>query len=135
MKNLLSFKRWICNACVYFTAISLFLLLVNLAMTGTDSETAVTPTAFLLIFPASLLMSAAGILLALQALPRWARFLGHYGITTLSFFLFLWLPAGSFARPSTTLIVVVLFSIIYWFLFLMIHLVRSRIRRLMEEDD
>ena len=135
MKHLFSFRKWLADACVYFTGISLFLLLVDLAMTGTGAQTAVTPSAFLMIFPAALCMSAAGLLLALQAIPRWARCLGHYGITTLAFFLFLWFPARSSARPSTTLIAIVLFSVIYWLLFLMIHLVRSRIRRLMEEDD
>ena len=126
------FKKWLCGACYYFTGISLFIILLFMALF--NEEQAISGSAFLLVFPASLVMSAGGLLLGVKAIPRWARNLLHYLFTLLAVFLFLWLPHNPIASPSTVLILLAVFTLVYWLLFLLVHLIGGRIRRLMEED-
>ena len=132
MKTWQTLKRWLNGGCVYFTVISLFFLLLNLA----TPEKSITPVSFLRIVPAALTISLGGLLLKWQVIPRWARCLAHYALLMLAFFLFLWMPFVKtvYARPSTTLIVIVILSVVYWLIFLLVHLIGARIRRLMEED-
>ena len=79
-------------------------------------------------------MSAGGLLLGVGSVPRWARYLLHYLFTLLAIVLFLWLPNNPIASPSTVLILWVAFTVVYWLIFLLVHLIGARIRRLMEED-
>lgn len=130
MKTWQTLKRWLNGGCVYFTVISLFFLLLNLA----TPEKSITPVSFLRIVPAALTISLGGLLLKWQVIPRWARCLAHYALLMLAFFLFLWIPLNPIASPSTTLIVIVVLSVVYWLIFLLVHLIGARIRRLMEED-
>lgn len=134
MKTWQIFKRWLNGGCVYFTIFSLFFLLLNLATLENAALKSISPVSFLRILPTALTVSAAGLLLKWQAIPRWARSLSHYVLVILAFFVFLWLPLNPIASPSTTLIVIVILSVVYWLIFLLVHLIGARIRRLMEED-
>lgn len=134
MKPLQTLKRWLNGGCVYFTVIALFFLLLNLATLESENLKSISPISFLRIVPAALTISAAGLMLKWQVLPRWARSLSHYALVILAFFLFLWRPLNPIASTSTTLIVIVILTAIYWLVFLLVHLIGARIRRLMEED-
>lgn len=134
MKPLQILKRWLNGGCVYFTVIALFMLLLNLATLENAALKNISPVSFLRILPAALTVSAAGLLLKWQTIPRWARLLSHYALIILAFFVFLWRPLNPIASPSTTLIVIVILTAIYWLVFLLVHLIGARIRRLMEED-
>jgi len=130
-KNL---KRWLGGGCIYFTLISLFIILLNLAMAGDDSLGRINTPAFLLFFPFGLALSAAEMLLRNKKIARWIAYLSHYVISVASVYIFLWLPSGTVASPSTPLLIMVLFSVLYWMVFGLVLLIRNRVRKLMEED-
>ncbi len=132
MKTLQALKKWILNACVYYTFISMFFILIRLTL-GNLGDSVINYHAFLLFLPCSLGLSAAGMLSKSKALPRWFRILSHYVITLLCVILFIWLPIGKEFKGSTALILLVVFSVLYWILFAVIHLFKGRIRRLLEE--
>ena len=135
MKLWQNIKKWLCGGCVYFTAISLAIILINFMVANEADFGRINTVSFLLIFPLGLCLSAAGLLLRAKQIARWVRYLSHYIITVLSAYIFLWLPSNTAASPSTPLLMLVLFTVLYWIFFGLILLIKARIRRLMEEDD
>ena len=126
-------KRWFVGGCVWYAIISLIPLLINAAL---PTLREVPTKSFLCLFPFSFSMSGAGMLYR-SKLPRWSRILGHYGISILSFLLFILLPAGTTgALPSGVyvLLMLVLLTVIYWILFAIVHIFAERWKRVLEED-
>ena len=134
MNSFKLFKKWLADACVYFTVTALLLILVNLLLNDSGDAGRIHGVSFLLFFPFGLCLSAAGLLFTSKALPLWAKYLLHFLITDLSLFLFLWLPSNSAAQASTGLIMLTLFSVLYWIFLGLAVWIRSRVRKLMEED-
>ncbi len=132
MKTLQVIKKLFLNGCVYYTAIALAMILLNLAI-GAGSDAPILASSFLLLFPASLCFSAGGLLLSNKKLSFPLRALLHYGITLLTVFVFLWLPANMNTRGMVALVLFGLFTLLYWLVFLTVHLIQKRVRRLLEE--
>ncbi len=128
------FKKWLADGCVYFTATSIIMILGNLLLNGAENTGRIHSGSFLLFFPFGLCLSAAGLLFSSKKLPIWTKYLLHFSITDLSLFLFLWLPSNSAAQASTGLIMLTLFSALYWIFLGLAVWIRSRVRKLMEED-
>ena len=128
------FRKWLADGCVYFTATALIMIFGNLLVSGADNVGRIHAGSFLLFFPFGLCLSAAGLLFSSQKLPSWSKYLLHFLITDLSLFLFLWLPSNSSAQASTGLIMLTLFSVLYWIFLGLVVWIRSRVRKLMEED-
>ena len=125
------FQKWLRGGCVYFTVIALCLTLFDFLSSSPGS---IASSAFLLIFPAALTISGASMLLHSDTMPRWARILCHYLLTVFAIFVFLYLPTKKTVQPMQALLMFLVFSIVYWILFLFIHILGGRIRRLMEID-
>ncbi|MBQ7335154.1 MAG: hypothetical protein IJW92_01600 [Clostridia bacterium] len=132
MKTWNLFKKWLIGGCVAYSLLSLFVLLLQIMIS--ESTLMVDANSFLLMFPCGLGISAAIRLGKTEKLPRWVRYILQYVIILLSFVLFLWLPRSTAFSPVNLLLLLVLLSVIYWVLFLLIHLLLVRIKRLWEED-
>ncbi len=130
-----TFLKWLTQGCVYFTVLSLLILFANLLVTDGISSKGISPVAFLLFFPCGLCMSAGELLLRNKALPRWGRFLLHYGISVLAVFLMLYLPVSTNNDPMNKLLMFILLSVVYWVLFGVVMLIYTRVRRLLTEED
>lgn len=124
-------QKWLRGGCVYFTVIALFFTVIDFF---SDASSAIASERFLLIFPAALTISAAGLILHNESFPRWGRILCHYLLTVLGVFVFLYLPTKEKVQPSMALLMAMVFSVVYWILFLFVHIIGGRIRRLMELD-
>ena len=133
MKTLRILKQWMTDGCIYYTVISVLFLFISLAMGNDTDRTLVRESSFLLMLPCGLVISIGTQLLRTKKMPRWSRYLSHYLLTVLGVFLFLWLPADSSATPMAGFLMLVLFSVLYWLIFLVALLVRSRYRKLMED--
>lgn len=134
MKKWTLIKNWLGGGCVYFTLLSLLLILFRLLTNGTDNAGVIYTTSFLLLFPAGLCISLGGMLMRVEKLPRWCRYLFHYLLTVLAVFLFLYLPSGVTVKPISMMLMLALLSVLYWVLFGLTMLIVSRVRKLMEED-
>jgi len=130
MKTLQAIKNWFCGGCVYFTAITLILLLLNLP---SSTSAGIAVTRVLLIFPCGLLLSL-GWTFWKSGLPRWGRALLLYIIDVLAVYLLLYLPFSATGEAAAQLLMFVLLSIVFWIIFGLVALVTLRVRRLMEED-
>lgn len=134
MNTLKALKKWLVNGCVYFAIISLVMIFGKLLLDGSENAGRIHTLSFLLFFPFGLSMSAAGLLLSNKRLHSALRSLLHFLITVFSLFLFLWLPSNASAYASTGLIMLALFSVLYWIFFGLLVWIRSRVRKLMEQD-
>ena len=130
MKSWQTVKKWFTDACVWFTCFSVILMLFSLIASDTNT---VSRTRFLLLFVCGLCFSLAGMLRKTERLPYFARVLLHYIIDTLAAFLFLYLPV-SIDQAATRLVMFLLISLVYWLIVGTITLIKSRVRKLMEEE-
>ena len=129
-------KQWFVGGCVWYAIILLVPLLINEVLSYTQHVKEVPTKAFFFLYLFAFSMSGAGMLYR-SKLPRWSRILGHYGISILSFLLFILLPAGTTgALPLGVLVLsmLVLLSVIYWILFAIVHIFAARWKRVLEED-
>ena len=126
-------KKWLTDGCVWFSVFALAFLFFNLMLSGTEDAQSISPSAFLRIFPCGLCFSLAGMLRHNEKLPLWSRVILHYIIDVLAVFLLLYLPTA-IQQAATRLLMFVLISVIYWIIVGTVALVRSRVRKLMEED-
>lgn len=133
MKFFSVFKKALRATCLWYTVISLCLLVVGLI--AGNGQSYLDATSFLLLFPFGLAMALAGMLYRSGKLRRWARWLLHYAITLCALLVFVLLPHMNGAvSPVTVLLLCVLLSILYWILFLLIHIFQKRFRKILEED-
>ncbi len=132
MKHRRTIGKWLCGGCVCYTLLSVFFLILGMILSGSGYR--VNTFSFLMMLPCALMFSLANLLLGNREMAFWLRALLHYGITILSAFLFLWLPANVEARGSTVLILALTFTAVYWLLFGLVRLMLGRIRRLLADD-
>ena len=133
MKLWRNVKQWLSGGCVYFTLIAMLMILLLAATSADGTQPNINVSSFLLMLPCGLCFSAAGMLLGQKTIAAWVRVLSHYLIAIFSILLFIILP--NFAgRSSTLLVLIMFFSVLYWIVFGLIALVRSRVRKLLEEE-
>lgn len=123
-------KKWLTDACVWFTGFSVFLMFFSIAVSDT---TAIACTRFLLLFVCGLFFSLAGMLKRTERIPSALRLLLHYIIDALAVFTFLYLPV-SVDQAATRLLMFLLISLVYWLVVGAVALIKSRVRKLMEEE-
>jgi len=123
-------KKWLTDACVWFTGFSVFLMFFSIAVSDT---TAIACTRFLLLFVCGLCFSLAGMLKRTERIPSALRLLLHYIIDALAVFTFLYLPV-SVDQAATRLLMFLLISLVYWLVVGAVALIKSRVRKLMEEE-
>jgi hypothetical protein len=133
MKKTTLMKKWLTDTCIWFTVITLILMLLPVIFNrGIDGIP--HTKRFLFVFPFALSFSAAQLLLTAKPLSSTAKRALHYLITLLAFYLFLWLPAKGASGFTSTLIALFLLSILYWLIFLTVFLTKKRFRGFTEED-
>ena len=125
------FKTWLTDGCIIYTVISAFFLILSLIM---GNATAIKTLSFALMIPCGLVISIGTQILRNKSISAGWRYLSHFLFTVLGIFLFLWLPADSAATPMAGFLMFLLFSLLYWLVFLLCIFVRNRYRKLMKED-
>ena len=125
-------KRLLTGTCVNFTLLALSLMLIRAIADGLDGGI-IEISRFLLLLPCGLFLAGAGTVYRHTQLAGWARLLLHYLLTTLAFFLFLWLPAGGHTGVKN-LLAIAFFTVAYAIVFAVILLTRHRFRSIREED-
>ncbi len=122
------FKRILKDACVWFTAISVLILSVQLIFGEESDYTTVTPFRFILIYPYSLLISGANILMKYTKLNYFVRAVCHYFAVIWGFFFLMYLPASMNAGGSTLLVAISLLTLTYVILFTVVKLIKGALK-------
>ena len=121
------------TACIYYAIFSLVLLLISVILTGGTDGKVIGVLNVLMLFPFSFSLSGAELLRKKEDLSGVARRLLHYLIFTAAFLLFLWLPSNTTKSLTNGLLMIVLFSLVYWIICLILHLTAKRIKGIREE--
>ncbi len=123
-------KKIFKNTCVYFTLISIAFMILGI-IGGSDASGIGFKTSALLFIPFGVCMALAQELLCAKNLSAPARYLGHYFITIVSFFLCFIIPS---VQDFDGIVVILFLSILYWIIFGIALLIHHRLKKLMEED-
>jgi len=134
MKFFQALGKWFTWTCIYFTLFAAPITLIGILISSNPHET-IRLGVYMLLLPAAACISAAGVALSGKRVPRWLRILGHYIITLVAVLVFVWMPSNPSARQSDSILMFALFSILYWLLFGFVHLIRGRVKRLLEETS
>ncbi len=113
------------NTCVWYSGISLFVLLVNIILSGNESAY-VYPLDFLLFFPFSLCLSSARAVRRADAIPRAARMILHPFCVLGGFALFIYLPDQLDKVSNQSPVVLLLAAAVYGAATLIIWLCNRR---------
>lgn len=124
-----SLKQWLGGSCVAFTAITLVFLMLN----SKNPNAHISVRAMLLYIPCALCIAGGEMLRRWREIPRWIRILASYLISTLSVFLFLYLPIAT--EGVMRLVIFFLLTILYWIVFGICALIRSRLQILRELEN
>ncbi len=123
------------GTCVRYTAISLFVLLVNLLFSGNE-DAYVHPSSFLLLLPFALGLSAAATVRKADKLATGARVVLHPLLSLGSFYLCIYLPYQLDKRPSAgqILAILVLGAVVYGVAVTVLLLLARRTRQKTIDD-
>ncbi len=133
MKKTALVKKWLTDTCVWFTVITLILMIIPLILKRKFDDIP-NVKQFLFLLPFAMSFSAAQMLLKAKSLSATAKRGLHYIITLLAFFFFLWLPANTVSGATAVLIALFLLSLLYWLIYLIALLTKKRFGSFAEED-
>ncbi len=124
-------KKVLTNACVYFSIVTAIYSVVVMIMYLDDDRVLLDASRVLLFFFASLLFSLACGVFKINKLHGALKLIIHYLLSTFAFASCMLLPLS--LDPTSTLVGIILFSVIYFICAALIALFKSRYRRRIEE--
>ncbi len=133
MKIMATLKKIWIGACLYYTVLSLLVLLIALAISGGFEQMVISSLSFLLLFPFSLSLAAAQVMRKGSSLAAWAKGLLGYLLVLAAFLLFVWLPSNPSTAPMSWILAIVFFTLIYWAIVGIVSLTKKRFHSFREE--
>ena len=121
------------NACVIFTVFTALYSVISAIINVDDSVVRLEVSRIILFFMASVLFSAANGIFKIERLHGALKILLHYLLTLAAFWACMLLPLS--LDPSTTIVGIVIFSLIYLIVALIAYFIRSRYRANTEKDE
>ena len=97
-----------------YTMTALLLILLNLMIAGTLSDTVIDTGAFLWVLAFALCFAIANAVQHVPSMPRWGGILLHFTLVTTGAFLFLYLPNNRGTTGSGKLMMVCILVVLYW---------------------
>ncbi len=113
------------RSCIYFTVVTLVILIAQVFSTGQNGRT-VEPIRLLLNYPFTLALACADCIFKARSLGTGAKVAIHYAITISSFYIFVCLLAKNQANP---IVIIMLISVIYFIISAPILIVRHSIKK------
>lgn len=133
MKSSTVLKKLFTVACVYYAIFSLAFLLINVILAGGADGKVISVLNVLMLFPFAFSLSGAAFLRNSAKMSNVTKRLLHYLIFAAATMLFLWLPSNRNYSVTNGILVFVLFTLIYWLVYLIYRLTARRIRNIQEE--
>lgn len=128
--------RFVSEACIYYTAICIFTILLNVIITGSFDSDAINCLQFLMFLPFTLCLSLANLLYRHFAASRPKRYLLHFLACECGFLLGIYMPYAITVKPSATnSFIIISLALLLYLLGALIHAVATsgRDKRAQEE--
>ena len=126
-------KKTLTHACVYFTVIMLFYIIIAAIVNVNDSRLLLEAGRTALFFVFSLLLACANTVFSIKALSGGLRLIIHYLITVFGFYACFMLSLS--LRASSQLVGLVAFTAIYFAIMGISALISSRYRANVEKAE
>ena len=126
-------KKTLTHACVYFTVIMLFYIIIAAIVNVNDSRLLLEAGRTALFFVFSLLLACANTVFTIKALSGGLRLIIHYLITVFGFYACFMLSLS--LRASSQLVGLVAFTAIYFAIMGISALISSRYRANVEKAE
>ena len=126
-------KKTLTHACVYFTVIMLFYIIIAAIVNVTDSRLLLEAGRTMLFFVFSLLLACANTIFSIKALSGGLRLVIHYLITAFGFYACFMLSLS--LRASSQLVGLVTFTAVYFAVMGIGALISSRYRANAEKAE
>ncbi len=127
-------KKALSHACAYFTLIMLGYIIIAAIINVGDDALLLDGVRTVLFFLFSLLWACANVIFSLKNIGGGIRLFVHYLIMLFAFFTCLLLPLGSL-KASGYLIGAVIFTIVYFAVMGIIHLISSKFKANVESTQ
>lgn len=127
------FKKWLNHACVYFTVFMLIYIILAAIVNVGDEELRLDAGRTVLFFIFAFLLSAANTIWGLESVSASLRLLSHYVLTALGFYFCFIMTLGM--RTSQVFIGLVFFTVIYFLIFGVLAILRSRYKKNTERSQ
>lgn len=125
-------KKTLNSACIFFTIITAIYMLIMLIINVSEGSAQIEAERVLLFFVFSLLLAIANALLAAKAIHTALRYVIHYLICAVGFWLCFCLPNEMDA--SKTLVGIVLFSVLYAIIMALRGIFSHRIKKIKKKE-
>lgn len=126
-------KETLNSTCIFFTIITALYMLIMLIINVSDGSAQIEAERVLLFFVFSLLLSIANALVKAKAIHIALRYLIHYLICAIGFWLCFCLPNKMDA--SKTLVGIVLFSILYAIIMTLRGIFSRRFKKIKQKES
>ena len=126
-------KKTLNSTCIFFTIITALYMLIMLIINVSDGSAQIEAERVLLFFVFSLLLSIANALVKAKAIHIALRYLIHYLICAIGFWLCFCLPNKMDA--SKTLVGIVLFSILYAIIMALREIFSRRFKKIKQKES
>ena len=126
-------KKTLNSTCIFFTIITALYMLIMLIINVSDGSAQIEAERVLLFFVFSLLLSIANALVKAKAIHIALRYLIHYLICAIGFWLCFCLPNKMDA--SKTLVGLVLFSILYAIIMTLRGIFSRRFKKIKQKES
>ncbi|MBO7302707.1 MAG: DUF3021 family protein [Clostridia bacterium] len=126
-------KKTLNSTCIFFTIITALYMLIMLIINVSDGSAQIEAERVLLFFVFSLLLSIANALVKAKAIHIALRYLIHYLICAIGFWLCFCLPNKMDA--SKTLVGIVLFSILYAIIMTLRGIFSRRFKKIKQKES
>lgn len=120
-------KKLFVSACIYFSAIMLVYIIIASIINVNEPRLLLEASRVILFFVFAFMLAAANTVYSVKSLSGGLRLVIHFAIMLLAFYTCLMLPLS--LRTSGNFVGIVLFSILYFVIFGIWTLIRSRYRK------
>ena len=127
------FKKWLNHACVYFSVFMLTYIILAAIVNVGDDKLMLDAGRTVLFFLFAFLLSAANTIFKLESISGGLRLLIHYVLTTLGFYFCFIMTLNM--RTASVFIGLVLFTVVYFIIFGIVALFRSRYKKNTERSE
>ena len=108
--------RFLSEACIYYTALCIFTILLNVIISGSFDSDAINCLQFLMFLPFTLLISLGNLLYRCFRSSRPKRYLLHFLCFECGFLLGIYMPYAITSKPSATNSFVVICLVLFVYL-------------------
>ena len=127
-------KKIAVGTCIYYTAVTFFILFLYFALNA-DLSAGLQPVALISILPFSFCFSVANTVYRHTTWKGWVRLLFHYFLTVVGAFVCLYLPNKSAQQQTAaSMLLFLVFTVIYFVIMGTILAIRARIKRVKRDE-